>query len=73
MAEKAEVKRRHWADVAVILAGLMLWGFAIWPTPFADSPEVGRLTVWPIYAGAAPAPGRSLLRADAKGGGALSR
>ena len=50
MAEKAEVKRRHWADVAVILAGLTLWGFAIWPTPFADSPEVGRLTVWPIYA-----------------------
>jgi hypothetical protein len=50
MAETTEVQRRHWADIVVILAGLMLWGFAIWPTPFANNPEVGRLTVWPIYA-----------------------
>ena len=53
MTEAPEVRRRVWADVAVILAGLMLWGLAIWPTPFVDRPEVaGQLTVWQVYAGA---------------------
>ena len=53
MTEAAEVRRRLWADVAVILAGLMLWGLAIWPTPFVDRPEVaGQLTIWQVYAGA---------------------
>jgi hypothetical protein len=51
MAEQESRNRRRWADVAVILAGLELWGFAIWPTPFADTAEVGRhLAVWQVYA-----------------------
>ncbi len=51
MAEVSEGQRRHWADVAAILAGLMLMGLAIWPVPFADTAETGkRLSVWWIYA-----------------------
>ncbi len=51
MAETPEVQRRHWADVAAILAGLMLMGLAIWPVPFADTQEAGdRVSVWWIYA-----------------------
>jgi hypothetical protein len=51
MAEVTEKRRRHWADVAAILAGLMLMGLAIWPVPFADRPETGRqVDVWWIYA-----------------------
>jgi O-antigen/teichoic acid export membrane protein len=51
MADVPEVRRRHWADVAAILAGLMLMGLAIWPVPFADAPETGRqVSVWWIYA-----------------------
>ena len=51
MAEVPEVRRREWADVLAILAGLMLWGLAIWPVPFAQASEVGRqVDVWWIYA-----------------------
>jgi hypothetical protein len=51
MAEAPEVRRRHWADVAAILAGLMLMGLAIWPVPFVDVGETGdRVAVWWIYA-----------------------
>jgi hypothetical protein len=51
MKDATERRRRHWADIAVILAGLMLWGLAIWPTPFVNDPEVaGRLAVWQVYA-----------------------
>ena len=51
MKDATERRRRHWADVAVILAGLMLWGLAIWPTPFVNDPEVaGQLAVWHVYA-----------------------
>ena len=51
MAEVPEVRRRHWADIAAIVAGLMLMGLAIWPVPFADDPETGRrVSVWWIYA-----------------------
>lgn len=38
MAEESERGRRQWADVAAILAGLMLMGLAIWPVPFVDAP-----------------------------------
>jgi hypothetical protein len=34
MADVPERQRRHWADVAAILAGLILLGLAIWPVPF---------------------------------------
>jgi len=51
MTDVADVERRHWADIAVILAGLGLFGLAIWPTPFVSNSEVGgRLTVWQVYA-----------------------
>jgi hypothetical protein len=51
MADVPEVRRRHWADIAAILAGLMLMGLAIWPVPFVDtSATEGRISVWWIYA-----------------------
>jgi hypothetical protein len=51
MVEVPEVRRRHWADIAAIVAGLMLMGFAIWPIPFAGTSETGRqVGVWWIYA-----------------------
>ena len=50
MAEVPEVRRRHWADVAAILTGLMLMGLAIWPVPFVSTEEVRRVSVWWIYA-----------------------
>jgi len=51
MAEAPEITRRHWADVLAILAGLTLMGLAIWPVPFANTPETGRqVDVWWIYA-----------------------
>lgn len=49
--------RRHWADVAVILVGLGLFGLAVWFPPFtttaggADEFE-SVPTLWPYYAGA---------------------
>ncbi len=46
--------RRHWADVAVILVGLGLFGLAIWFPPFTTTTGAGEVktvpTVWPIYA-----------------------
>ena len=51
MAETPERQRRHWADIAAILAGLMLMGLAIWPVPFVDTRETtDRVSVWWIYA-----------------------
>ena len=51
MAEAPELRRRHWADVLAIVAGLTLMGLAIWPVPFANTPETGRqVNVWWIYA-----------------------
>jgi O-antigen/teichoic acid export membrane protein len=46
--------RRHWADVAVILVGLGLFGLAIWFPPFTTTTGADEVesvpTVWPIYA-----------------------
>ena len=50
MAEVPEVRRRHWADVAAILTGLLVMGLAIWPVPFVSTEEVRRVSVWWIYA-----------------------
>jgi hypothetical protein len=48
--------RRHWADVAVILCGLGLFGLAIWFPPFTTTAGAAEVrsapSVWPIYAGA---------------------
>jgi hypothetical protein len=47
-------QRRHWADVAVILVGLGLFGLAIWFPPFTTTTGAGEVqgvhSVWPIYA-----------------------
>jgi hypothetical protein len=46
--------RRHWADVAVIIVGLGLFGLAIWFPPFTTTTGATEVksapTVWPIYA-----------------------
>ena len=46
--------RRHWADVAVILVGLSLFGLAIWFPPFTTTTGAAEVktapAVWPIYA-----------------------
>jgi hypothetical protein len=48
--------RRHWADVAVILVGLGLFGLAIWFPPFTTTGGADEVksvpTLWPFYAGA---------------------
>ena len=49
--------RRHWADVAVILVGLGLFGLAVWFPPFTTTAggadEFKSVpTLWPYYAGA---------------------
>jgi hypothetical protein len=48
--------RRHWADVAVILVGLGLFGLAIWFPPFTTTGGADEVTsvptLWPYYAGA---------------------
>jgi hypothetical protein len=48
--------RRHWADVAVILVGLGLFGLAMWFPPFTTTGGADEVksvpTVWPFYAGA---------------------
>ena len=52
MADVPERQRRHWADVAAILAGLILMGLAIWPVPFVHAADrAGQVAVvWWIYA-----------------------
>jgi hypothetical protein len=46
--------RRHWADVAVILVGLGLFGLAVWFPPFTTTAGAGEVrtvhALWPIYA-----------------------
>jgi hypothetical protein len=47
-------ERRHWADVAVIIAGLGLFGLAVWFPPFTTTTGAGEVrtvhSLWPIYA-----------------------
>jgi hypothetical protein len=53
MQETPARTRRHWADVAVILVGLGLFGLAVWFPPFTTTGGEGVRsvpTVWPIYA-----------------------
>lgn len=56
MQDTPERKRRHWADVAVIVAGLALFGLAVWFPPFTTTAGAGEVrtvhSVWPIYASA---------------------
>ena len=47
-------ERRRWADVAVILVGLGLFGLAVWFPPFTTTTGADEVrtvhSVWPIYA-----------------------
>jgi hypothetical protein len=56
MQEIPSTARRHWADVAVILAGLGLIGLAVWYPPFTATTGAGEVrsvhSLWPVYAGA---------------------
>jgi hypothetical protein len=46
--------RRHWADVAVIIVGLGLFGLAVWFPPFTTTAGADDVrsapAVWPTYA-----------------------
>lgn len=54
MQETPSRTRRHWADVAVILVGLGLFGLAVWFPPFTTTGGAGEVrtvhAVWPVYA-----------------------
>jgi peptidoglycan/LPS O-acetylase OafA/YrhL len=51
MQEFPTLRRRHWADVAVIFVGLALVGLAVWSPPFSPSREVRNIvSAWQIYA-----------------------
>jgi hypothetical protein len=54
MQETPSRARRHWADVAVILVGLGLFGLAVWFPPFTTTAGAGEVrnvhAVWPTYA-----------------------
>ena len=50
MPEAPARKRRHWADVVVIVVSLALAGLAVWPSPFTERQEVRFLSLWQVYA-----------------------
>jgi hypothetical protein len=54
MQDTPSTERRHWADIAVILVGLGLFGLAIWYPPFTSTTgaeEVRNVhSLWPVYA-----------------------
>ncbi len=51
MAETPARDRRRWADVALILTGLGLFGLAVWFPPFSTTDEASQaIQLWPFYA-----------------------
>jgi hypothetical protein len=45
--------RRRWADAALILTGLGLFGLAVWFPPFSTTDEAAQaISLWPYYASA---------------------
>jgi peptidoglycan/LPS O-acetylase OafA/YrhL len=55
MQDTPSRERRRWADVAVILCGLGLFGLAIWFPPFSTTTGAGETAptiAWPIYGSA---------------------
>ena len=51
MREPAARDRRRWADVALILTGLALFGLAVWFPPFSTTDEADvAVSLWPYYA-----------------------
>ena len=51
MTDTRAPQRRRWADVVLILAGLSLFGLAVWFPPFSTTDEApAAISLWPIYA-----------------------
>jgi peptidoglycan/LPS O-acetylase OafA/YrhL len=51
VAETPARDRRRWADVALILTGLSLFGLAVWFPPFSTTAEASQaIRLWPFYA-----------------------
>ena len=51
MTETRAPQRRRWADVVLILAGLSLFGLAVWFPPFSTTDEApAAISLWPNYA-----------------------
>ncbi len=51
MAERPARARRRWADALLILAGLSLFGLAVWFPPFSTTDEAPQaISLWPNYA-----------------------
>ncbi len=51
MPDTPIARRRHWADVVLILAGLSLFGLAVWFPPFSTTGQAGEaISLWPNYA-----------------------
>ena len=53
MRETPGRNRRQWADAALILTGLSLFGLAVWFPPFSTTDEARQaISLWPFYAAA---------------------
>jgi peptidoglycan/LPS O-acetylase OafA/YrhL len=53
MREAPGRDRRQWADAALILTGLSLFGLAVWFPPFSTTDEARQaISLWPYYAAA---------------------
>jgi peptidoglycan/LPS O-acetylase OafA/YrhL len=53
MREAPGRDRRQWADAALILTGLGLFGLAVWFPPFSTTDEARQaISLWPYYAAA---------------------
>jgi len=53
MGETPARGRRRWADAALILTGLSLFGLAVWFPPFSTTDEATQaISLWPYYASA---------------------
>ena len=51
MADTPARDRRRWADVALILTGLGLFGLAVWFPPFSTTSDASQaIRLWPFYA-----------------------
>ena len=51
MADTAARGRRQWADAALILTGLGLFGLAVWFPPFSTTSDASQaIRLWPFYA-----------------------
>lgn len=51
MADTPARDRRQWADLALILTGLGLFGLAVWFPPFSTTSDASQaIRLWPFYA-----------------------